>query len=172
MLWDKAPISWVLLTWFFCTPSWIQRTDSYASFSNYPVVGSLPPSPPTWWELGCRDSPTSRVSRRRQVYLPARRGLEQAPHLAVLPQSKNNSLKRKQFSQTETKHDFLWIQLYFDRLHSMKPINRGSRGSGNNEKGKLWDGEQAQGEEENKREGGNCSLQFQDQKACFLTLYF
>lgn len=39
--------------------------------------------------------------------------------------------------------------MYFDRLNSMKPINRGSGSFRNNdEKGKLWDGEKAQGEEE------------------------
>lgn len=37
----------------------------------------------------------------------------------------------------------------------MKPINGGSGGFGNNEeKGKRWDGTQAQEEEENKRERG------------------
>ena len=53
----------------------------------------------------------------------------------------------------------------------MKPINRGSGGFGNNEKGKRRGGTQAQEEEENKRERGEivvCS--FRIKRHAFLHL--
>lgn len=56
----------------------------------------------------------------------------------------------------------------------MKPINRGSGGFRNNEeKGKRWDGVQAQEEEENKREKGEIvACRFRIKRHAFLHFIF
>lgn len=106
--------------------------------SSHPHAGARD-STPSWW-----------VEEGRSVYLPRKIWAELTTQL-YWGKAKNNSFKRKQFSQTEKKHKFLWIQLYFERLHSMKPINRGSDSFMNNEeKRNLWVREKTQEEEEMK----------------------